>query len=89
LQTKPDYIAYPYGAFNERVVKVARKYFKNGLSVNHGGWYGTEASFKINRISVPFYASGEDLVNVIKTPPKNMWLAFENNAPWVTNHNIK
>jgi len=79
---RPRYVAYPYGSCNETAQKVAAGLFRGALSVNHGHWAGKEARFALNRISVPFFLTGDDLVAVIRAAPENRWYETETRAPW-------
>jgi peptidoglycan/xylan/chitin deacetylase (PgdA/CDA1 family) len=82
MTKKPQYLAYPYGAYNNEVESAARQYFEGALSVNHGFWWGSEARWGLNRISVPNYLRGQDLVEILCTPPSERWLETEKRAPW-------
>ncbi len=82
LQTKPKYISYPYGFCDGRVMKIASHYFGGGVTVTHGAWSGPAAKYALNRISVPFYLTGKNLVDVISTEPAQRWMKIEQYAPW-------
>jgi peptidoglycan/xylan/chitin deacetylase (PgdA/CDA1 family) len=82
LGRAPRYLAYPYGAFNSTVESTVKRYFDGALSVNHGHWWGPPARWGLNRISVPFYLSGSDLVEIVCSPPAERWFETEKRAPW-------
>lgn len=82
LHKKPTFISYPYGYCNTRVMKVAAHYFGGGVTVTHGAWRGPSAKYALNRISIPFYLTGKNLVEVIRTPPADRWMKIEQYAPW-------
>jgi peptidoglycan/xylan/chitin deacetylase (PgdA/CDA1 family) len=82
MSKRPQYLAYPYGAYNKGVESAARQYFDGALSVNHGLWWGPEARWGLNRISVPNYLRGPELVDILRTPPTERWLEIEKRAPW-------
>jgi peptidoglycan/xylan/chitin deacetylase (PgdA/CDA1 family) len=82
LGKKADFIAYPYGYCNIEVQQVAAQHFRGGLTVNHGAWCGPSARYALNRLSVPAYLSGKDLVDIIHSPPSTRWLETERRAPW-------
>ena len=82
MDKRPQYLAYPYGAYNKVVEATARRYFDGALSVNHGLWWGSEARWGLNRISVPNYLRGQELVEILRTPPAERWLEMEKRAPW-------
>jgi peptidoglycan/xylan/chitin deacetylase (PgdA/CDA1 family) len=77
-----SYLAFPYGACSPLVEEVAAEFFRGAVSVNHGRWYGPEARFALNRISVPSYLTGAGLLDVIRTPPADRWRVIEEKAPW-------
>ena len=79
---KPEYLAYPYGYCNKLVEKVTSLYFKGGITVSHGEWYGNKARFALNRLSVSNYLSGKDLLEIIRTTPEKRWFEKEKKAPW-------
>lgn len=82
LRRRPKYLAYPYGAFNATVATAASRHFEGALSVNHGKWWGSDSVFGLNRISVPHYLSGRDLLDVVLTAPGDRWIVTEQKAPW-------
>ena len=82
LHKKPKFISYPYGYCDARITKIAAQYFSGGVTVTHGAWRGSAAKHALNRISVPFYLTGKNLVNVIRTPPAKRWMKNEQYAPW-------
>jgi len=82
LGKRPDFIAYPYGYCNKLVGRVAADTFIGGLTVTHGAWYGTEARYALNRLSVPAYLDGEGLVKVLLSLPEERWYEMERRAPW-------
>lgn len=79
---QPVFLSYPYGYCDSTVKEVAARYFRGAFSVTHGAWRGEEARYAANRLSVPSYLSGEDLVAVVCAEPKRRWLECEMRAPW-------
>ncbi|MFO0875973.1 MAG: polysaccharide deacetylase family protein [Gemmataceae bacterium] len=82
LGRSPSFIAYPYGYCSSTVSQVASRFFAGGFSVTHGDWWGPETRYAINRISVPSYLSGEDLLAVVRAAPSQRWYERERRAPW-------
>jgi peptidoglycan/xylan/chitin deacetylase (PgdA/CDA1 family) len=82
LGRSPLFIAYPYGYCSQMVSEVAAHFFAGGFSVTHGAWWGPEARYAINRISVPSYLSGDDLLAVVRASPGDRWYERERRAPW-------
>ena len=82
VQKTPTYLSYPYGAYNNSVAALVPRYFHGALSVNHGSWWGKEAVWGLNRISVPSYVRGKDLVNLLSIQPEKRWIQIEKCAPW-------
>jgi peptidoglycan/xylan/chitin deacetylase (PgdA/CDA1 family) len=82
LNKKPKYISYPYGYCDKRIINIASNYFLGGVTVTHGDWSGPKAKYALNRISVPYYLTGKDLVEIIRTNPADRWLEIEGRAPW-------
>jgi peptidoglycan/xylan/chitin deacetylase (PgdA/CDA1 family) len=78
----PCWLAYPYGACSPLIKKTAEEFFQGAVSVNHGEWFGPASRFALNRISVPSYLTGDDLLDVINTPSSRRWMALEQKAPW-------
>ena len=53
LNTKIDVLAYPYGSFNDKVIKIAKKYYKYAVTTNPGEFcYKHANDYKIKRISI-------------------------------------
>jgi peptidoglycan/xylan/chitin deacetylase (PgdA/CDA1 family) len=82
FQRRARFLSYPYGYCSEVVREVAAHYFDGAFSVTHGAWSGEEARYAINRLSVPAYLSGEDLLAVVAAPPSDRWYECERRAPW-------
>ena len=82
LDRSPSYFAYPYGACTPLVSEVAADFFLGAVSVNHGAWSGPGAHYALNRISVPAYLSGAELVSIVCHPPNQRWAEIERRAPW-------
>jgi len=82
LGQPPSYFAYPYGACTPLVSEVAAEFFLGAVSVNHGTWAGPGARFALNRISVPAYLSGQELVSIVRHRPEQRWAEIERRAPW-------
>lgn len=82
LGKKAEYLAYPYGYCDERLQKIVSEFYLGAVSVSHGAWSGKPAKHALNRISIPYYLTGSDLISVIRLPPKQRWLEIERKAPW-------
>lgn len=82
LGYRPRHFAYPYGACDARVESVAADFFDGAVTVNHGVWSGPRSRHGLNRLSVPSYLSGGDLVEVIGVAPSRRWVEVERRAPW-------
>jgi peptidoglycan/xylan/chitin deacetylase (PgdA/CDA1 family) len=82
LHRPASYFAYPYGACTPLVSRVAAEFFLGAVSVNHGVWSGPDSRYALNRISVPAYLSGRELVAVVRHPPHARWAEIERLAPW-------
>jgi peptidoglycan/xylan/chitin deacetylase (PgdA/CDA1 family) len=82
LGRRPSYFAYPYGACDATVERITAEHFAGAVSVNHGRWAGADARRALNRISVPSYLSGAELVEVVLAPPAERWVLIERFAPW-------
>jgi len=82
LDRSPSYFAYPYGACSPLVSEVAADFFLGAVSVNHGFWSGSKARYALNRISVPAYLGGEELVSIVCHTPERRWAEIERRAPW-------
>jgi peptidoglycan/xylan/chitin deacetylase (PgdA/CDA1 family) len=53
LKKKINVIAYPYGSYDERVIKLAKKYYTYGLTVHFGRFSKSLSDdFQIKRISI-------------------------------------
>jgi peptidoglycan/xylan/chitin deacetylase (PgdA/CDA1 family) len=82
LGRTPAYLAYPYGYCDRRIQAVAAEFFQGAVSMTHGSWAGPDARYALNRVGVPFYLTGDDLVTVLQTRPENRWYEIERRAPW-------
>ena len=82
LMGPPEFLAYPYGYCDARVKSVVSEFFRGALSMTHGEWSGPEARFALNRVGIPFYLTGRDLVDILKTPSGSRWYEIEKRAPW-------
>jgi len=82
LGRSPSYFAYPYGACTPLVREIAAEFFLGAVSVNHGAWSGPNARYALNRISVPAYLSGGELVSIVCHKPDQRWAEIERRAPW-------
>lgn len=74
------YLAYPYGACNRAVARVAKECFAGALSVNDGDWQGPGARYALNRVNVQWYLDGEDLLEVLRLPGPERWQAIARRA---------
>jgi peptidoglycan/xylan/chitin deacetylase (PgdA/CDA1 family) len=63
-----DVIAYPYGAFDETVLAVARRFFAYGLSVTQGRWGGRGSRYCLNRVEVTGWMGPELLPRLLSCP---------------------
>ena len=79
---KAEYLAYPYGYCDERIQKVVSEFYRGAVSISHGAWAGKSAQYALNRVSIPYYLTGPDLVAVLRIPPEQRWLEIEKKAPW-------
>lgn len=75
------YLAYPYGACNGTVTRVAKEFFAGALSVNDGEWQGPRARYALNRVNVQGYLDGEDVLEVLRLPGPQRWQAIGRRAP--------
>ena len=82
LGKMPEYLSYPYGYCNERIKEIASEFYRGAVSVSHGAWSGKTAQYALNRVSIPYYLTGKDLVEVLSYPPQNRWIEIEKRAPW-------
>jgi peptidoglycan/xylan/chitin deacetylase (PgdA/CDA1 family) len=82
LGKRPDYLAYPYGFCDQRVRTVVSEFFQGAVSMNHGAWTGPESRYALNRIGVPWYLGGRDVVELVRMPPAVRWYETERRAPW-------
>lgn len=82
LGKAPDYLAYPYGYCDEQVKKIASEFYIGALSITHGAWGGKDVQFALNRVSVPYYLKGQELVSILRMPPKQRWSEIEARAPY-------
>jgi peptidoglycan/xylan/chitin deacetylase (PgdA/CDA1 family) len=82
LGKAPEFLAYPYGYCDHRIKRVAAEFFHGALSMTHGEWAGPEARYALNRVGVPYFLTGDDLVSVLQTPPDQRWYEIERRAPW-------
>lgn len=85
LGQDPEYLAYPYGYCDERVQGVVSQFYRGALSMSHGAWVGEGARYALNRVGIPYYLTGEDVVAVLKSPPESRWYEIEGRAPWRKN----
>ncbi len=56
-------VSYPYGFFNETVLEQARRYYRNGFSVNQPG---EKTVYEITRMTVEDTMSSEQLLSLIR-----------------------
>ena len=77
-----EYLAYPYGYCDQRIQKIASEFYKGAVSVSHGVWAGKLAQYVLNRVSIPYYLTGSELIEVLRKPPEDRWLEMEKKAPW-------
>jgi len=82
LGQPPVFLAYPYGYCDQRVQGVAARFYRGAFSMTHGAWAGREARYALNRVGVPWFLSGRDLVEVLRSQPKRRWYEIERRAPW-------
>jgi peptidoglycan/xylan/chitin deacetylase (PgdA/CDA1 family) len=82
LGKTPQYLAYPYGYCDSRIKAVVSEFFQGALSMTHGAWVGPEAQYALNRIGIPYYLTGSDVVTILQTPPESRWYEIESRAPW-------
>jgi peptidoglycan/xylan/chitin deacetylase (PgdA/CDA1 family) len=82
LRCRPVHLSYPYGYCDDRLQRLAAEYFQGAVSVTHGSWSGQQCRYALNRLNVPSYFTGRDLLEVIRTPPSHRWLESERRAPW-------
>jgi hypothetical protein len=73
----PDPGCIPVDTFGEHLNSL----FASG-SVNRGAWSGPKARHALNRISVPAYLSGRELVSIMCHAPNQRWAEIERRAPW-------
>jgi peptidoglycan/xylan/chitin deacetylase (PgdA/CDA1 family) len=82
LARAPSYLAFPYGACNAVVWEFASEFYRGAVSVNHGFWSGEATRFALNRISVPAFLTGADLVDIVRCRPDRRYIEMERRAPW-------
>ena len=53
LKKKVSVIAYPYGSYNQKVIEIAKRYYRFGVTTHFGKFYvGAEDNYQIKRMSV-------------------------------------
>lgn len=77
-----EYLSYPYGYCDKRIQKVVSEFYRGAVSISHGAWAGESAQYALNRVSIPYYLTGSDLVAVLCMPPGQRWHEIEKRAPW-------
>jgi peptidoglycan/xylan/chitin deacetylase (PgdA/CDA1 family) len=77
-----EYLAYPYGYCSTHVQTIASEFYTGAVSISHGTWAGSSAQYALNRVSIPYYLRGPDLVAILGMPSEQRWLEIEKRAPW-------
>ena len=76
------YLSYPYGYCDARIQKVVSEFYSGAVSISHGVWTGEAARYALNRVSIPYYLTGSDVVTILRMMPDQRWLEIEKRAPW-------
>ena len=67
LDTKIDVVAYPYGSYSDKVIKITKKYYKYGVTTNLGDFYYKHSNnYQIKRISIHNDIDYEKFISLLK-----------------------
>ena len=67
LNTKIDVLAYPYGSYNDKVIKIAKKYYKYAVTTKAGEFcYKHTNDYQIKRISIHNDVTLEKFISLLK-----------------------
>ena len=67
LDTKIDVVAYPYGSYSDKVIKITKKYYKYGVTTNSGDFYYKHSNdYHIKRISIHDDINIEKFISLLK-----------------------
>lgn len=62
-----DYIAYPWGAIDERALEIVKRHYRAGFGVKKGPFKGNKDRFLINRNSIDSAVSFSEFKDIVRT----------------------